>query len=159
MQKWSPIPTIPRLVVLCAMILASAEALAENADALLFDTHEVLELTMPVDFDALCRPSETPDCGYTPTVFEFRDAAGNDRSMPISIRRRDGWRAMQTNCQVPTLFVRFTGETTGTPFEGQTELALTSHCGKGVSAPNVRSRALPDNFESYVINENLGYRM
>jgi hypothetical protein len=148
------------LFTLCAMLIASGDLLAEPADSRLFESHSLLELTMPVDFDTLCRPSETPDCGYTPTVFEYRDGAGNARSVPISIRRREGWRAMQTNCQVPTLFVRFAkADTAGTPFEGQSELALTSHCGKGVPSDQVRTRTLPDSFESYVINEYLAYRL
>jgi hypothetical protein len=127
---------------------------------LLFESHSVLELTMPVNFDALCRPSETPDCEYTSTVFEYRDVAGNMQTVPISIRRRDGWRAMKTNCQVPTIFVRFSDEdTVGTPFEGQSTLALTSHCGKGISPDNQRSLTLQDEFESYVGNEYLGYRL
>ncbi|NIP18626.1 MAG: hypothetical protein GWM87_11040, partial [Xanthomonadales bacterium] len=149
-------PRILRVFISSAALLVSAQAWAEP----LFDSHDLLELSMPVDFEALCRPSEDPGCDYTPTVFGYRDADGVERTVPIEIRRRDGWRAQQTNCQVPTLFVRFDeAETAGTPFEGQTELALTSHCGKGVAAPNVRSRALPDQFESYVINEYLGYRM
>jgi hypothetical protein len=151
---------IRHLLMLCVIVIASGDVLAETRDPLLFESHSVLQLVMPVNFDTLCRPSETPDCEYTPTVFEYRDAAGNEMSVPISIRRRDGWRALQTNCQVPTLFVRFSqGDVAGTPFEGQSLLALTSHCGKGVSSPNVQSRALPDHFESYVINEYLGYRM
>jgi hypothetical protein len=146
--------------MLCVMLIASKQGMAESREPLLFDSHEMLELTMPVDFDNLCRPSESPDCDYTPTVFEYRDADGNEQSIPISIRRRDGWRARQTNCQVPTLFVRFSGDdAVGTPFEGQSELALTSHCGKGFSSTKARSRRLPDTFESYVINEYLGYRL
>jgi hypothetical protein len=129
---------------------------------LLFDSHEVLELTMPVDFESLCRPSENPDCDYTPTVFEYLDANGNQQSVPISIRRRDGWRSLEANCQVPTIFVRFSDEdTAGTPFEGQTTLALTSHCGKGIAAESdgARTVTLPDEFESYVGNEYLGFRL
>jgi hypothetical protein len=146
--------------IYCFLIVAAGNALAQSPDPLLFDTNEILELTMPVDFDSLCRPSETPDCDYTPTVFEYHDADGKQQTLPISIRRREGWRALKTNCQVPTIFVRFTEEdTVGTPFEGQTTLALTSHCGKGISMDTVSSRTLPDAFESYVGNEYLGYRL
>jgi hypothetical protein len=147
-------------ILCCAIAVSSGTALADAADPLLFESDSVLELTMPVDFDSLCRPSETPDCDYTPTVFTYRDAAGHEQTVPISIRRRDGWRAQKTNCQVPTLFVRFAGEDTkGTPFEGQSTLAMTSHCGKGISRDQTESRTLPDAFESYVGNEHLGYRI
>jgi len=147
-------------ILILSLVAGSANLQANSADPLLFDTHDVLELTMPVNFDRLCRPRQSPDCDYTPTEFEYRDASGQLKSIPISIRRRDGWRAMETNCQVPTIFVRFDPEhTAGTPFEGQTTLALTSHCGKGISDDKDRSRALPDEFESYVSNEYLGYRL
>lgn len=151
---------IQRLSIFCILIVATANVSAETPSPLLFDSHDVLELTMPVNFDNLCRPREQPDCDYTPTVLEYLDTDGNQKSLSISIRRRDGWRAMQTNCQVPTIFVRFSQEdTVGTPFEGQSTLALTSHCGKGISEEAVRSRPLPDEFESYVSNEYLGYRL
>ena len=148
------------IFIFCIFIIAAGNLSAKTPDSLLFDSHEVLELTMPVDFEALCRPSENPDCDYTPTVFEYVDANGDQKTLPISIRRRDGWRAMKTNCQVPTIFVRFSAEdTVGTPFEGQTTLAMTSHCGKGISDDAVRSRTLPDEFESYVGNEYFGYHL
>lgn len=146
------------LLGFCCLLANSKWAMAQ--DPLLFESDAVLELTMPVDFDALCRPSQDPDCDFTSTVFQYTDHAGEARTIPIGILRRDGWRAMQTNCQVPTLFVRFDESgTAGTPFAGQTTLALTSHCGKGISPENVPSRRLPDWFESYVGNEYLGYRL
>lgn len=151
---------IRHIFVLCFVIVAAGNVSAETSDPLLFDTHDVLELTMPVDFESLCKPREDPDCDYMPTVFQYHDANGDQQTLPISIRRRDGWRAMEANCQVPTIFVRFSEEdTAGTLFEGQTTLALTSHCGKGVSTESERSRKLPDEFESYVGNEYLGYRL
>ena len=151
---------IRHIFILCVLTVAAGTTTAESPDPLLFDTHAVLELTMPVDFESLCRPSKNPDCDYMPTVFQYRDANGNQQSLPISIKRRDGWRAMEANCQVPTIFVRFSDEdTAGTLFEGQTTLALTSHCGKGIATDSDRSRPLPDEFESYVGNEYLGYRL
>jgi hypothetical protein len=145
---------------LCFIAITSGNVLAETQNPLLFESDSVMELTLPVNFDTLCRPSESPDCDYTPTVLIYRDAAGQEASVSVSIRRRDGWRALQTNCQIPTLFVRFSEQDTGgTPFEGQTLLALNSHCGKGISPEHKRSPRLPDDFEHYVINEYLGYRL
>ena len=145
---------------LCLLLATAGPALAESADPLLFESDTLLELVMPVDLDTLCRPSQMPDCDYTATEFRYVDGEGVEHTIPISIRRRDGWRALQTNCQMPTLFVRFSKEdTVGTPFEGQSFLALTSHCGKGISPENIPSRRMPDRFETYVINEYLGYRL
>jgi hypothetical protein len=133
---------------------------ADNRAPLLFESDEVMYLSIAVNFDTLCRPSESPDCDYTPTELIYRDAQGEEASLSVSIRRRDGWRALQTNCQIPTLFVRFSEQdTVGTPFEGLLTLAMNSHCGKGISPENKRSPRLPDEFERYVINEYLGYRL
>ena len=146
--------------ILSAFVLSPFNLAAETPEPLLFDSHEVLELTMPVDFDSLCRPSKDPECDYAPTVFEYIDASGKPVSLPISIKRRDGWRALEANCQVPTIFVRFSDvDTAGTLFEGETTLALTSHCGKTLATDSDRSRPMPDEFESYVGNEYLGYRL
>jgi hypothetical protein len=148
------------LCALCLMAFTSGNVLADTQPPLLFESDSVMYLTLPVNFDTLCRPTESPDCDYTPTELIYRNAAGQEASVPVSIRRRGGWRALQTNCQIPTLFVRFSEQdTAGTPFEGQTLLALNSHCGKGISSENIRSPRLPDDFERYVINEYLGYRL
>lgn len=148
------------LCTLCFIAITSGSVFAETRVPLLFESDSVMELTLTVNFDDLCRPSESPDCDYTPTVLTYRDEAGQQVPVPVSIRRRDGWRSMQTNCQIPTLFVRFSEQDAiGTPFEGQTSLAMNSHCGKGISPENIRSPKLPDDFERYVINEYLGYRL
>ncbi len=149
-----------KLLLLFTASVCLGPAVVQSSDPLLFEADSMLELTMTVNLDALCRPSEDPDCDYVPSTFQYRDSSGEEQTVPISIRRRDGWRALHTNCQVPTLFVRFTAEdASGTPFENQTTLALTSHCGKGLVPDNVESPTLPDHFERYVINEYLGYRL
>ena len=140
--------------------MMSGNVFADDQVPLMFESDELMYLGMSVNFDTLCRPSESPDCDYTPTELIYRDSAGQEASVPVSIRRRDGWRALQTNCQIPTLFVRFADQdTVGTPFEGQQLLALNSHCGKGISPENKPSARLPDEFERYVTNEYLGYRL
>lgn len=160
MQKFLTRLPLHLILAIGMLTAVSLPAQAQGADSLLFASNEVLHLTMPIDFDELCRPSESPDCDFTPTVFEYTDSSGQLRSVPAGVRRRDGWRAAETNCQVPTLFVRFTAEdAVGTPFEGQTTLALTSHCGKGISSEKLESPELPSEFESYVINEYLSYRL
>ncbi|MDX1460307.1 MAG: hypothetical protein R3348_04565 [Xanthomonadales bacterium] len=146
---------------LSLLLMFAVHAWAQQVPAsTLFGSDQPLELTMSVDFERLCRPSVDPECGFMPTTLRVTDADGERRSIKVHIQRRDGWRALQTNCQVPTLFMRFAeADVAGTPFEGQDTLALTSHCGKGHIPENVPSRRLPDDFESYVVNEYLGYRI
>jgi hypothetical protein len=146
--------------MLCLACGVPLSLFAQGETPLLFESDAVLELAMPIDFDELCRPSQDPDCDFAPYSFDYRDAAGDWKTLPIELMRRDGWRAQYTNCRIPTLFVRFDPENTrGTPFEGLTTLALTSHCGKGVVVEGGRSIELPSDFEPYVINEYLGYRL
>ena len=147
-------------LLLCLAFIAPPWLFAQETPPSLFESDAVLELAMPVDFDDLCRPSLDPNCDFAPYSLDYRDADGDWHEMPIELKRRDGWRAQHTNCRIPTLFVRFSPETAqGTPFEGLSTLALTSHCGKGVMVEGNRSIELPSDFEPYVINEYLGYRL
>ena len=67
----------------------------------LFTAHEVLNLSLSVDFDTMCRPNEVEDCRYTPTTLTYTAADGVEHSIPVEIRVRGGWRARQTHCKVP----------------------------------------------------------
>jgi len=128
------------------------------ADTPLFSSHEVLDLTIPVDFKTLCRPRETSDCDYTPTVLEYIDEHGQPLSIPIEIKIRGGWRSLTKNCSAPLLFIRFNKDkTTDTPFAGQTMLPLTTHCGQGFSLEAVKTRVTPLKWEQYLLKEYLAH--
>ena len=88
-----------------------------NVEKTLFSSHEVLELTLSVDFDAMCRPNEVENCEYAPTTLNYTSEEGVDHEIPIEARVRGGWRARKDHCQVPPLFLRFsTVGVEGTPF-------------------------------------------
>jgi len=126
----------------------------------LFDSHSVLNLTLPVDFEALCRPRETTDCAYTPTELKIEHEDGATQSIPIEIRIRGGWRSLTKNCNVPLLFVRFSEQNTaGTPFEGQSLLPLTTHCGKFHGLDNPIAARRHGTYEQVLLREYLGYRL
>ena len=131
-----------------------------RADALLFSKHEVLELTIPVDFKTLCRPRESPDCDYIPTVLEYVDEHGQMQSIGIEIIIRGGWRSLAKNCSAPLLFIRFNeNETADTPFHGQSVLPLTTHCGQGLSLEASQVRQRRSTWEQYLLREYLGHRL
>jgi hypothetical protein len=136
-------------------ILAAGDV---SADAPLFSSHDVLDLTIPLDFKNLCRPREDPDCDYTATVLEYIDEHGQALSIPIEIKIRGGWRSLTQNCSAPLLFVRFDQDKTkDTPFEGQTMLPLTTHCGQGVSLEAAQTRVRPSQWEQYLLKEYLAH--
>jgi hypothetical protein len=144
---------------LLGAVLAALPAWA-RAESLLFDSDEAMDIAVTADFASLCRPRETEECEFTPSRLEYRDAAGGRRSIPIEIKIRGGWRSLSQNCSVPLLWVNFKPEdVAGTPFQGQSLLPLTTHCGKGYSIdPQVQGIRLAD-YEQYLLREFLGHRL
>ena len=151
-----------RPFALCAL-LAWAPAwspASASAEAPLFGSDQIMEIAVTADFSTLCRPRETEECEFTPSRLEYRDASGSPQSIPIELKIRGGWRSLSENCSVPLLWVSFKPEdVAGTPFEGQTLLPLTTHCGKGASIdPQLRGIRLAD-YEQYLLREFLGHRL
>jgi hypothetical protein len=132
-----------------------------DAKSPLFSSHSVMELTIPLDFKTLCRPRETPDCDYTPTVLEYENDQGRKHSIPIEVRIRGGWRSLTKNCSAPLLFIRFSEQgTTGTPFEHQDLLPLTTHCGQGLSLESAHEAGQRHStWEQYLLREYLVHRL
>ncbi len=146
---------IPLFILLIVGSLPN-DAVSDTSMAPLFESDEVLELSMKVNFKKLCRPRETPDCEYKPsTLIYFEDR--RQRKIPIEIKIRGGWRALSSNCIVPLLFIRFPGEKiAGTPFEGQSSLPLTTHCGR--TSP-LMGYSKYVSYEQYLLKEYLAYRL
>jgi hypothetical protein len=144
------------LAGICAFaILAGGDAFADTP---LFSSSTVLDLTIPLDFKTLCRPRETPDCDYTPTVMEYVDEHGQALSIPIEVKIRGGWRSLTRNCSAPLLFIRFNKDKiTDTPFDGQTILPLTTHCGQGLSLEAAKIRVRQSKWEQYLLKEYLAH--
>jgi hypothetical protein len=147
------------LTVLILSCFFAAEVYSQSTGPSLFDSHSVLELKMKVDFKDLCRPRETPDCDYVPTELVYVEG-DKQHVIPIEIRVRGGWRAMASNCNVPLLFIRFSGEgLEGTPFEGQSSLPLTTHCGRSAALQDYAGTGNYTSYEQYLLKEYLAYRL
>ena len=144
-------------VLLIAVLLCATPA---QAEAPLFASDTVMKLTIPLDFSELCRPRETEGCEFAPAALIYRDATGRNLSMPIEVKIRGGWRSLSRNCSVPLLWVRFDEEATvGTPFEGQSLLPLTTHCGKGVSVEALSRGTSLSDYEQFLLREFLALRI
>lgn len=143
-------------LVLLAMLVPGSV----RASTLLFDSHSVLELSIPLDFNALCRPREDPECDYVPTVLEYADENGSQQLLPIEVKVRGGWRSLIENCSAPLLFIRFDEtKTAGTPFQGQSMLPLTTHCGRGISLEESSIKQSRHTWEQYILKEYLAHRL
>ena len=133
---------------------------AARADTLLFDSHDVLEISIPLNFRAMCRPRDDPDCDYVPTTLDYVDEHGKEQSLRIEAIIRGGWRSLARNCSAPLLFIRFSdGHTADTPFEGQGMLPLTTHCGQGMSLQSMEARQHRSIWEQYLFREYLAHRL
>jgi hypothetical protein len=134
------------------------QSLSAVEESPLFATHEVLDLSLYIDFDSLCRPREVDDCQYTPTKLVYKTAGGEEHSMSVKVQIRGGWRSRKDHCTVPPLFVRFDKvEIKGTPFSGQDMLPLTTHCKS--KRDRKTGSAKGSDYEQYVLKEYLGYRL
>jgi len=117
-------------------------------------------LKIPLNFRELCRPRETEDCQFAPTTLVYDDDSGRARSLPIEVNVRGGWRSLTRNCSAPLLWIRFDSQTTaGTPFEGQSLLPLTTHCGAGSSVFSMYRGDRRSDHEQYLLREFLGQRI
>ena len=150
--------TMLRRSLAALFVLWALPPMATAADPPLFASDEVMELALTIDFDDLCRPRESDECDFEATTMEYKDASGDWRSLPIEVQIRGGWRSLARNCSAPLLWVRFDAEqAAGTPFEGQSLLPLTTHCGRGLSLDRSSKRATRADYEQYLLREYLGH--
>jgi len=144
----------------CLCLFAALAAAQVHADTLLFESHAIMDLAIPLDFGTLCRPRKTPDCDYTPTTLDYIDEHGVEQSIPIEVKIRGGWRSLSRNCSAPLLFIRFDeAETADTPFQGQSLLPLTTHCGQGLSIEEFKVRQTRSTWEQYLLKEYLAHEL
>ncbi|MDJ0656040.1 MAG: hypothetical protein QNJ40_17890 [Xanthomonadales bacterium] len=120
------------LLLLCAPTQAAG----------LFETDSVIDATIEMEMDRFCRNPERQDCIDLPAVFTYQDDAGQSVSVNMKLRIRGRWGPKTGNCTFPSVFAFFdTATTSGTIFEGQDMLPLTTHCKK------------PGYYEQYLLKE------
>jgi hypothetical protein len=104
----------------------------EKAAALpLFATRTPLEFTLAADFRALSRDRDTLSKKLYPgTIKVLREPGGTDTvRIPVQLRTRGHFRLLQRNCPFIPLRVEFWKDSVKkTPFEGQSDLKLVTHC-------------------------------
>lgn len=130
--------------ILCA---APLNAQQPHARAALFDSHEILAITVFADLGALGgdRGEERP---ARPARLRLHDAEPGGRDLSIELRTRGNTRRQRGVCRFPPLRVEFdSASSAGTVFEGQRRLKLVTHCRDS------------DAYERNVVEEYLVYRM
>jgi AAA family ATP:ADP antiporter len=135
----------------CALgAAAPADAANEgvvSAERGVFEVQQPLSAELAFDFRALCRNPEGSACADVPATLAYRDTLGHEQRVAVELRTRGRYRADTVQCDLPALFVFFTGDTRGTPFDGESMLPLTTHCERTA------------HYEQYVLKEYLAYRI
>jgi AAA family ATP:ADP antiporter len=135
------------VVALASSAPADAAAETRPTPQGLFDETEPLEMELVFDSPALCRNPERSQCADLPATLLYEDAAGREQRVHVALRTRGRYRADTVQCELPALFVFFTGDTSDTPFVGQGMLPLTTHCLRGAG------------YEQYLLKEYWAYRI
>ena len=132
---------IARILLSLLLVLASPAAAAAG-DKPLFDSSELLRLTIDGPISTITRNRAEEPRAATLTV------AGTNQALPITLTTRGITRKASDICQFPPLKVSFSGRPPeGSVFAGQKSLKLVTHCRSSES------------FQQYVLLEYAAYRM
>jgi len=135
------------VVALASSAPADAAGDAHAITRGIFDEAEPLEMELVFDSRALCRNPERAACADLPATLVYRDASDLEQRVAVALRTRGRYRADTVQCDLPALFVFFTGDTRGTLFAGESMLPLTTHCARGAT------------YEQYLLKEFWAYRI
>ena len=130
---------------------APADAAADGAAGAsrpgLFDEARPLAMELVFDSRALCRNPQQAACADLAATLLYRDALDREQLVTVALRTRGRYRADTVQCDLPALFVFFTGDTHDTLFAGESMLPLTTHCARMAE------------YEQYLLKEYLAYRI
>jgi hypothetical protein len=124
-----------------------ASRAAEAEAAPLFQSHDILKMTLRTDIEHLRSERDTID--EVEGTVTFVDLNGSETTKPVQVRARGNFRLNPRNCNFPPLRLNFpTGQMEGTVFEGQDRLKLVTPCQDN-----------RDDYQRYIYDEYLAYRV
>lgn len=130
------------------LILAVLAAPVESKPSPLFESEEVLELTITTDIKAV-RKDIKEERSYHPAQLSYMDRQNRKISLNVQIRTRGHSRRNPRVCDFPPLRIKFLeSEARDTIFRDQTKLKLVTHCQTKIKA-----------FQGYVLQEYLCYKL
>lgn len=104
------------------------DAKKANARPLFAETAPI-EFSLIANFNALQRDRDTLSTKRFAGTLVFRDSAGAERRLPVTLRTRGHFRLMTRNCRFVPIRIDFPDSgRKGTPFAGQTGIKLGTHC-------------------------------
>ena len=159
--------TTALLLALAAPALPQEAADSTPKPQPLFESREVLELTLATDLRTLVRDlgrhigeNEFEGEEEHPARLSYVSASGETVDLDIQVKTRGHFRRQKTTCNFPPLrFNIKTGQAEGTLFENQDKIKLVTHCqdGRDDYEQNVLLEYLL--YRSYEVLDTLSYRV
>ena len=161
-RRMTPLPFGIAICLMLALV-PDARAAAQDVDdqwtvtpeeieaarsAPLFQTDDVLELTLYADFNRIRRRDRGEDTEERPALV-YVDGERSEATLELKIQTRGNWRRESRNCAFPPLWLDFDRDDealVGTVFEGQNRLKLYVTCRPG-----------RDDYEEYIYTEYVIY--
>lgn len=135
-------------VLALIIFLISSYAIAQQkAQNLLFESHDILELTIVSDYNDITEDVYGPSDDHKGKLI-YHDSNDNKVKVEIEIETRGNFRRNPDNCDFPPLEIDFDGDYQHTIFRGQNKLKLVTHC-----------RDTLENADENVMKEYLIYRI
>lgn len=129
-----------------ALHAQDGEGEAPSGPRPLFESHDLLHLTLRADFDQL-EDDRDEESEERPAVLVVAGSDGQPVEIDLQVRTRGKFRLQKRTCAFPNLRLNLKKkQAEGTVFEGQDKLKLVGHC---------RDR---DDYEQNVLEEYLVYR-
>ena len=141
--------TVLTCLYLCALLvttttLEAADSDSDNAIPKLFESEEILEVTINAPWSALVRDKNFQD--PYPATIEYIDPTGKSVTHELTVERRGIKR--QEACTFPPIRLRFEkSEVKGSVFRGQDSLKMVTHCEDSLR------------YDQYFLIEMMAYRM
>ena len=113
----------------------------------LFDSHDILEVTIEAPLTTLARVRS--DVDYLDGTFSYTNEMEEARLFDLKIRARGRYRRQKKTCNFPPVRLNFkSGQVEGSLLDGEDKLKLVTHC------QNKRAKS-----EQYVLREYMAYRI
>jgi len=135
-----------RLIALAALLAASAPPMGAQR---LFRSTDPVEVTFTTNLRAIIRERDSTKLNTYGAQMTYKDSAGKEVNVPVTLRARGHFRRQQRNCQFPPIrWDAKRADVNNTLFQGLTTLKVTTSCRPG-----------QEEYEQYILGEYSAYRL
>jgi hypothetical protein len=135
----------PRFLLLALLTFAGGDASAQR----LFRSTDPVEITFTTNLKAIVRERDSTKLNPYGAQMTFKDSAGKDVNIPVTLRARGHFRRQARNCFFPPIrWDAKRADVQGTLFQGLTRMKITTNCRPG-----------QNDYEQYILGEYAAYRL